>query len=79
MNLTNALYSVLGRKQKEPKDVTLARELLTLLTDRPQRVKDLAVTLNTSVMFLQQITAKLSKAKMLQVKRGPNGGVYKGV
>ena len=39
------------------------------------RVEDLAVSLNESSDFLQQIVRKLRIAEILVVKRGPGGGV----
>lgn len=59
-----------------PKRLTLAVDLLFMLSRKPKRVSDLAHSLNTTTDFLQQIIGQLKAAGLVEVKRGPGGGVY---
>jgi DNA-binding IscR family transcriptional regulator len=67
---------------KLPEKVRLAVDLICFLKknadSNPRRVKDLAVHLDTSEGFLHQIVAALGKAGMIQVLKGPKGGVLAG-
>lgn len=59
-----------------PKRLTIAVDLLMTLKRKPQRVEELAIQLKTTTDFLQQIVRQLRNAGLVEVKRGPGGGVY---
>ena len=61
------------------KDIVICLDLMELLKTKknPARVTDLADKLGTTPAFLKQLVHKLVKAKILQVQRGPGGGVYR--
>ena len=62
----------------DKKDVQLAVELVKKLKGRGySRVRDVAKEINASdkVPFVEQIANKLKKGEVLEVKRGPGGGV----
>lgn len=64
---------------KMPEKVRLAVNViryLKLISDgKPRRVEDLAIIFGTSKNFLHQVVAKLRRAGMVVVIKGPKGGV----
>jgi DNA-binding IscR family transcriptional regulator len=64
---------------KLPERVRIAVDVLhhlkTATGGQPQKVRDLAVIVDTSENFLHQVVAKLGAAKKISVIKGPKGGV----
>lgn len=64
---------------KMPEKVRLAVDVIRHVRDQtdgqPRRVEDLAVLFGTTKNFLHQIVAALRKAGMINVIKGPKGGV----
>ena len=63
-----------------PEKIRLSIDLINYLKTeavggKPARVEDLAAKIGTTKNFLHQIVAKLSKAGMVSVIKGPHGGV----
>jgi len=56
--------------------VCLATEVLSKVPATPIAAKKLADSLGTTEFFLQRIIGKLRKADLVQVKKGPSGGVF---
>jgi len=61
------------------KDVCVAIDLISKLGNKPRTVASLAVELDTTEGFLAQIANKLKARGLLQVQRGPGGGVFTGL
>jgi len=52
----------------------LAMGLLIQLDDKPTSLRAMAVTLNTSLSYLEPIAQKLRRAELVRACRGPGGG-----
>ncbi len=64
---------------KMPEKVRLAVDVIRYIRDQtdgqPKRVEDLAIVFGTSKNFLHQVVATLRRAGMINVIKGPKGGV----
>ena len=60
---------------KIPKKVDYAVKIFQIVDEHPKTTTELASQLKTSVFFLQQIVARLHRAGLVLVVRGPGGGV----
>ena len=59
------------------KTTEIAVNLLSKLTDKPQRIEDLANQIGAPRFFTDHIVRRLRIAGLLTIKRGPNGGCIK--
>ena len=59
--------------------VDLIKELRQSSDQKPKRVSDLAVKINTTEAFLLQVVRLLGKEGIINVVRGPGGGVTPGI
>jgi DNA-binding IscR family transcriptional regulator len=67
---------------KMPEKVRLAVDLIRFMKElpdgSPRRVEDLAQSIGTTKNFLHQVVCHLSKAGLVNVVKGPKGGVTVG-
>ncbi len=59
--------------------VDLIKELKSVNDGKPRRVSDLAIKVNTTEAFLLQVVRLLGKEGLINVIRGPGGGVTAGI
>jgi DNA-binding IscR family transcriptional regulator len=59
------------------KDIVIALELMEVIKGKkyPSKVVELAPTLSTTPSFLKHIVNRLKKAGLINIKRGPGGGI----
>jgi DNA-binding IscR family transcriptional regulator len=59
--------------------IDLIKELKAAQDQNPKRVSDLAVRINTTEAFLLQVVRLLGREGIINVVRGPGGGVTPGI
>lgn len=59
------------------KDVSLAIDLLNLISDKPTRIADIAPKIGTSKFYLERVVRKLNHNGLLKSAKGRGGGIIK--
>jgi len=58
-------------------NIKITVNLLSHLTDKPQKVSDLAPYCRTTKFMLESVIRHLKTAKLVQSKKGPGGGIFR--